>query len=265
MATKGEINRIGERLRVDEPRAGDDLVLQEFLDAHGSALEGLVASLRTVVLRDGSFLVPTSRVKTMGTLVEKLQRDRFNLAEVRDIAGARVTVSGSLAMQDEVRDLILARFEGSRAIDRRVDPRSGYRAIHIALKCEGCWAEIQIRTPLQHRWAETYERLADRVGRKIRYGEVPAPDTIAAQAVESMMSVSASIAVIEEAELQFEDMRKELVTLRRNVESGSNGLGEDDAQEFSRFEARLDALRLKIESGKSRLHDFLESVIMALQ
>lgn len=34
---------------------------------------------------------------------------------------------------------------------------------------------VQIRTRLQHLWAETFERVADRWGRRIRYGEPPSP------------------------------------------------------------------------------------------
>src|SRR6185312_32792 len=33
--------------------------------------------------------------------------------------------------------------------------------------------EIQVRTQLQHQWAELYEKLADKIGRGIRYGEAP--------------------------------------------------------------------------------------------
>ncbi|MGH3722296.1 MAG: hypothetical protein ACRDRI_26350 [Pseudonocardiaceae bacterium] len=33
--------------------------------------------------------------------------------------------------------------------------------------------EIQLRTQLQHEWVDLFEKLADRVGRGIRYGEPP--------------------------------------------------------------------------------------------
>ena len=38
---------------------------------------------------------------------------------------------------------------------------------------DGVSIEIQIRTLLQHLWADLMERLADRLGRQIRYGEPP--------------------------------------------------------------------------------------------
>ena len=33
--------------------------------------------------------------------------------------------------------------------------------------------EVQVRTEWQHEWAEFFEKLADRIGRGIRYGEPP--------------------------------------------------------------------------------------------
>ena len=37
----------------------------------------------------------------------------------------------------------------------------------------GIPVEIQVRTRWQHEWAELFEKLADRVGRGIRYGDAP--------------------------------------------------------------------------------------------
>jgi hypothetical protein len=39
---------------------------------------------------------------------------------------------------------------------------------------DGFIVEIQVRTTLQDLWAQAVERLADEVGREIRYGGVPA-------------------------------------------------------------------------------------------
>jgi len=50
----------------------------------------------------------------------------------------------------------------------------GYRAVHVIAFPEGVPVEIQVRTLWQHEWAELFEKLADRVGRRIRYGDPPA-------------------------------------------------------------------------------------------
>jgi hypothetical protein len=57
--------------------------------------------------------------------------------------------------------------------DRCADPRFGYRAVHVIVTIEAMPVEIQIRTELQDSWAQIVERLADRWGRGIRYGEPP--------------------------------------------------------------------------------------------
>lgn len=59
----------------------------------------------------------------------------------------------------------------AKVIDRRVDPRAGYRAVHVEVRREGILLEVQVRTALQHQWAELFERTADRLGRGLRYGE----------------------------------------------------------------------------------------------
>lgn len=118
-----------------------------------------------------------SRVKTLKTTMEKLHRqpDLRSLAQIRDLAGLRVAVNGTRINQDDVVAWIATRLpDGDRPakiIDRRVDPRAGYRAVHLEIRREGILIEVQVRTALQHRWAELFERTADRLGRGLRYDE----------------------------------------------------------------------------------------------
>ncbi|WP_280137911.1 hypothetical protein [Corynebacterium coyleae] len=45
----------------------------------------------------------------------------------------------------------------------------GYRAIHLVVQSAAGNVELQMRTLLQSEWANTFEKLADKTGRKIRY------------------------------------------------------------------------------------------------
>jgi putative GTP pyrophosphokinase len=54
------------------------------------------------------------------------------------------------------------------------DPSHGYRAVHVIAHLSGKLVEIQVRSALQHLWAELSERLSDVVDASIKYGGGPA-------------------------------------------------------------------------------------------
>jgi ppGpp synthetase/RelA/SpoT-type nucleotidyltranferase len=58
-------------------------------------------------------------------------------------------------------------------IDRRVKPSNGYRAVHVVVREVGLPVEVQVRTDLQHVWAESSEKLADAFGSQLKYGGGP--------------------------------------------------------------------------------------------
>jgi hypothetical protein len=67
-------------------------------------------------------------------------------------------------------DGLRAAFADHRLVDRLVKPSHGYRALHLVVKLQGRWVEIQLRTELQHLWAQLCELMADRLGPDIKYG-----------------------------------------------------------------------------------------------
>jgi ppGpp synthetase/RelA/SpoT-type nucleotidyltranferase len=170
--TRGEFNRLGDRLIAHQTPSEADLAeLATALGAYQQVLELVKAHLH-----DLGF-APTGRVKTTTTMTDKLRRTQgMQLSRVQDLAGARITVR-NLAAQDDAKDRIGAFYTAQasrlREIDRRVDPRFGYRAVHLVVYVDELPVEIQIRTELQDSWAQIFERLADRWGRGIRYGQAP--------------------------------------------------------------------------------------------
>jgi ppGpp synthetase/RelA/SpoT-type nucleotidyltranferase len=156
----------------DRPSVDDLALLQSLLEAYDEALE--VAAKK---VWDGLNVRVSSRIKNTGTITEKLRRsDRASLDTIQDLAGIRIVMDGS---DRRAQDSLVARlsdlFEEAtrpvRQVDRRADPRSGYRAVHLIVHVDDVPVEIQVRTELQHEWAEFFEKLADRLGRGIRYGE----------------------------------------------------------------------------------------------
>ena len=114
----------------------------------------------------------TSRQKSLGTIREKLRRETsIRLSQVRDVAGCRIVLSPGLISQRRTVAQIENRFGTSvrRSIDYLSESQFGYRAIHLELEYESVLVEIQVRTPLQHAWAESMERLGDIAGRDVRY------------------------------------------------------------------------------------------------
>jgi len=93
----------------------------------------------------------------------------MRLSQVQDIAGCRLIVANVRA-QDRAIQLLGRACPNSVIVDRRANPCHGYRAVHVIARISEHSVEIQLRTTLQHLWAEFSERLADRVDPGIKYG-----------------------------------------------------------------------------------------------
>lgn len=169
--SKGEVDRLGQRLRAGEVSAADLTMLGQYRDEHLSVL--LKVLLELASLRNGARL--TARQKNAQTILGKLRvHTKMQLSNMQDIAGARLIVGGNRRRQDAMVRLVCDRFPGHKEPkDRRAEPTHGYRAVHIVVPANDYWAEVQVRTPLQDRWAQTFERLGDQWGRQIRFGGPP--------------------------------------------------------------------------------------------
>lgn len=228
--SRSQIEKLGRRLAASTGIADTDLgALEDLVACHMSVLElarprlsGLAETVGTTQLHI------THRAKTTQTIIEKLRRqDGMSLARMQDLAGIRVVGAVSHTEQDALSAEIARRFPADPrepAIkDRREQPSYGYRAVHVIVSLDGIAIEIQVRTLLQHVWANVTERLADLFGRQIRYGEPPTPpDGFSLEAaqgiVEVMMSLSERFAGIQvnltgpdETPIPVEEATKRLV------------------------------------------------------
>jgi len=105
--------------------------------------------------------------------VEKLHRETIRLSQIQDIAGCRLLVT-DLEAQDRVVEEIVGLFPAAIVIDRRLQPSYGYRAVHVVVVSDRASIEVQIRTALQHLWAEMSEKVSDIEDKAIKYGGGPA-------------------------------------------------------------------------------------------
>jgi len=168
--SKNQINKLGDRLAKSDKFDLHDLKMLEALLADAAAAMAVVEESLIELLEVQPF---TSRVKNTGTIIEKLRRDRSRLSSIRDLAGVRVVYEMTRREQDELREEILEIWPSAEVIDRRLDPRSGYRAVHVIPVVDGHPVEIQIRTHHQDLWAQIAEALADVWGRGLRYRGIP--------------------------------------------------------------------------------------------
>lgn len=181
-ASREQIKKLGERLACGDPISDDDLhALEELTACHMTALE--LARPRLNGLAESLGIAPlhiTHRPKTTQTIIEKLRRHGdMSLPRMQDLAGIRIVGSFTFADQDRLSEEIARRFPPDprvpKIVDRRINPSYGYRAVHVIVSLDGVTIEIQVRTLMEHVWADLTERLADRLGRQMRYGQPPTP------------------------------------------------------------------------------------------
>jgi ppGpp synthetase/RelA/SpoT-type nucleotidyltranferase len=206
-SSKTQIAKLGKRLSSGRNSEDDLFRLDAYRRSFGPAYEVVIRAL------SGELgLSPTGRqIKTTQSIVAKLAREKTSLPRMQDIAGCRIVVETCAEQDDAVRRICFT-FKDSKAVDRRKRPSHGYRAVHVVIPVEGKLIEVQVRTSLQHGWAELSEKLADIVGAEIKYGEGP-------KVIQDMlMKASRDIA-------ETEALEEELSSLDRDDESYENMAG----------------------------------------
>lgn len=120
------------------------------------------------------------RVKSQTSISEKIRRtEKDPSAKVRldrmwDFAGARITAN---VLHSDLRFLSSEFQRVFEEAGLRVSMRDylsrpqlgGYRALHLVIHAAAGNVELQIRTLLQSEWANTFEKVADKTGRRLRY------------------------------------------------------------------------------------------------
>jgi ppGpp synthetase/RelA/SpoT-type nucleotidyltranferase len=163
--SKNQFKRLGDRLRRADISESDLRLLDGYRRSFTDAYEDVVGRIR-----DQLGLEPTGRpAKSTPSIIQKLRRERTLLSRMQDIAGCRL-VAADIRHQDEVVNQLRVMFEKTTVVDRRQHSSHGYRAFHVIVESRGKLIEIQVRTALQHLWAEVSEKISDVVDPAIKYG-----------------------------------------------------------------------------------------------
>lgn len=239
--SNAQIDRLGDRLRGGTLSEGDLRMLDEYRRSFGEAHEAVVKSLREHLQ-----LQPTGRpAKSTTSLVEKLRRESIRLVQVQDIAGCRIVVE-EVGEQERVIRSILGVFSEASVVDRRATPSYGYRAVHIVIRISGKLVEIQVRTLLQHLWAEVSEGLSDILDPEIKYG---GGDDVVRKALGT---TSEMVAKLEDAEIDVLNIEREMA-----------GLAIDQVEDD--LTPRLQALRAQLAHQRKQLREQFDGMIAATE
>jgi ppGpp synthetase/RelA/SpoT-type nucleotidyltranferase len=255
--SKSQMQRLGKRIAPEGTVAPADLALLRIVfDHYQSAMQEMHGKVEPVVDQFGRSqnlnLVVTSRLKNTETIREKIRRMSTNFARMEDVAGLRIVGTDGLMTlydQDELCQRIV-RAVGQDAlinyVDRRTDPRAGYRAVHLIVECADVPVEIQVRTALQDAWAQLYEKCGDSWGREIRYGEAlrhadePAgvmPGT-RQQAVDFMLRLSKQTEQLELIACRLQDLELHFSNATDQPLSDNDILDRDEERRQSVAEAK---------------------------
>jgi ppGpp synthetase/RelA/SpoT-type nucleotidyltranferase len=201
------VDRLGDRLRKGKIAEDDFHQLDAYRRSFAESYQEIVA-----IVRKATGLEPTGRpAKSTTSITEKLRRETIRLSQMQDIAGCRLIVPNVL-VQNRVVEQLTSVLPRAVVVDRRKQPSFGYRAVHIIAAAWNMPIEIQVRTELQHLWAQLSEKLSDVLDHTIKYGGGDS------ETQNRLSAISRLIAALEEREsrhLQVEST--EGVSLRRDL------------------------------------------------
>jgi ppGpp synthetase/RelA/SpoT-type nucleotidyltranferase len=168
--SKTRIDRAGAALARDQYRSDDEYIeledlFDEYRKAHLQPLSETTLEIQGWLGDYGQPYYIAQRLKRKPQIVRKLKRLSVRLSQLQDIGGSRIIVPKNedvdrllKFLQDRVKA------KGHFSIERVTDyrdrgrDRTGYRSVHLILTRDGVPIELQIRSRVQHYWAESIER-----------------------------------------------------------------------------------------------------------
>lgn len=155
-------------------------VVEWWRGLHARPLARINANLRYYIRKAGVEPEVTQRLKRFSTIVYKLQREpTMTLTTMEDIGGVRAILpsqSQVLAVCDMLDKADRWKIRRRRFYIEGGDPgpkADGYRAAHLIVAKDGCYVEIQLRTPYQDTWAQSVEQDTRRLRTELKFGAGP--------------------------------------------------------------------------------------------
>jgi putative GTP pyrophosphokinase len=185
-ASKRQIDLAGDLVRAwwVDPAAPDiehgseigraAVLVYRFRQGFQDPLNRVTMGIRSMVASEGAPIVVSQRLKRLPSIVDKLARfPGMNLCRMQDIGGCRAIIPTRKHAQGTTRR-IRKNWDVKRFDDYEAEPKpTGYRAIHAVVLRNGRLVEVQLRTPLQQRWAVEVDRTSGRLRVALKDGLGP--------------------------------------------------------------------------------------------
>lgn len=178
--SKSAIDRAGnilakEKFKTYEEWVAANKIFDDFRQAHLQPLTSTTIAIQNWFRADNATYIIVQRLKRKPQILKKLRRLNTRLTQLQDIGGLRIVVDQNSDV-DRLIEYITNKLkqQTSIGVKRIVDYRqkgrddSGYRAAHIIMERDGVSLELQIRSRIQHYWAELIERTSVIYGNVIK-------------------------------------------------------------------------------------------------
>ena len=166
LKTNGDINRLGDKIRVEFPKINDNTKqqIQEHRISFKDSTNTTFNSLCTLSKKVNKNAIVTYRIKRIETIIGKLNRkkeskDKQLFARMWDISGCRCIVDNDREVY-KLEKLISKIFIVRKRKDYIEKPKqNGYKSLHLYLQVpnDGKVIEVQLRNRLDHNWATLVE------------------------------------------------------------------------------------------------------------
>jgi ppGpp synthetase/RelA/SpoT-type nucleotidyltranferase len=153
-------------------------VFDEYRKTHLQPLSETTLELQQLLSHYGAQYYIAQRLKRKPQIVRKLNRLSVRLTQLQDIGGCRIIVQKNSDVDKLYKYLVdTVGSQNVFTIERTTDYRdvgrddTGYRALHVILRRDGIHLELQIRSRIQHYWAESIERTSVIYGYHLKESE----------------------------------------------------------------------------------------------
>ncbi len=178
--SKSRIDKAGQALAKGKARSEEELVelegvFDDFRKEHLKPLTDLTIELQRWLTDYGAKYYIAQRLKRKPQIVRKLTRLHVRLSQLQDIGGCRIIVADNRDV-DRIQRFLTERLSKTTEIkitDYREKGRddTGYRALHLLFTRNGLSLELQVRSQIQHYWAESIERTSVVYGHHLKEKE----------------------------------------------------------------------------------------------